>query len=116
MRSRYPCRDRLLCDGTNLSGGEEFKWKRDSGVSKAVTLAASSKVNCLPLISSLREHGIVRTARARKLFSAHVPSHCNLALQSLRIWTDYSQRKVKYEAEWQMNLMKGFLRVCPNLE
>lgn len=39
-----------------------------------------------------------------------------LALITNKGCVSYSHRNVKYDAEWQMNLMNGFLMVCPMTE
>jgi hypothetical protein len=40
---------------------------------------AASSETCLPLISAVREYGLVHSSHTRKLSSAHVPSHFNRA-------------------------------------
>jgi hypothetical protein len=41
--------------------------------------AASRELNCLTLVSAVRECGLVHSAHTRKLSSACAPSHCNRA-------------------------------------
>jgi hypothetical protein len=76
----------LACDGTNLREGREMEGKQDTVVRKLVASHSnaetrfSRELNCVPLISAVREYGLVLSGRTRKQTSAHVSSHFDRAL------------------------------------
>jgi hypothetical protein len=73
---------------TNLrdgGGGGDVKGKQNTIASPlratpALKPAASSKLNYLPLISAVKEYGLVSSNHTRKLSYAHALLHCNRAL------------------------------------